>query len=108
VAAGAGAAVFTTNCAGCHGAAGTGQPGVFPPLAHNPFVTGDKQKVIGVLLGGLTGKVVVNGQTFDAQMPAWKGNLTNKQIADVATYIRNAWGNKADPVTEADVAGYKK
>jgi mono/diheme cytochrome c family protein len=37
-------------------------------------------------------------------MPPWKGTLTNKQIADVITYIRNAWGNKASTVTEAQVA----
>jgi quinol-cytochrome oxidoreductase complex cytochrome b subunit len=106
-AAGQGAQIYGTNCAGCHNANGTGQPGVFPPLAHNPFVTGDKSKVVGVLLNGLKGKITVNGQSYDAEMPAWKGKLSNKEIADVATYIRNAWGNKADPVTEADVSAYK-
>jgi len=105
--AGEGASVYTANCAGCHNAAGTGVPGTFPPLAGNDFVTGDKKKVVGVLLNGLSGKIEVKGQTYNSQMPAWKGTLTNKQIADVATYIRNAWGNKADTVTEADVSGYK-
>ena len=106
--AGAGATVYASNCAGCHGATGTGVPETFPPLAGNPFVTGDKNAVIGVVLNGLSGNVTVKGDTYNGQMPAWKGNLTNKQIADVITYIRNAWGNKASPVTEADVAGYKK
>ncbi len=106
--AGAGASVYSSNCAGCHGAAGAGVPKTFPPLASNPFVTGDKNAVIGVVLNGLSGNVSVKGDTYNGQMPAWKGNLTNKQIADVITYVRNAWGNKASPVTEADVAGYKK
>ncbi len=75
--------------------------GQFPPLAGNDFVTGDKKKVVGVLLNGLSGKIEVKGQTYNSQMPAWKGTLTNKQIADVATYIRNAWGNKADTVTRS-------
>ncbi len=105
--AGAGATVYTTNCAGCHAAAGTGLAGQFPPLAGNPFVTGDKNKVIGVVLNGLSGKIVVKGATYDQQMPAWKGQLKNSEIADVITYIRNAWGNKASAVTEADVAAYK-
>ena len=105
---GAGSSVFSQNCSGCHGAAGAGQPGIFPPLAGNPHVTGDKKYVIGVLLNGLNGKIEVKGATYQGQMPAWKGQLTNKQIADVATYIRNAWGNKADAVTEADVTGWKK
>jgi ubiquinol-cytochrome c reductase cytochrome b subunit len=105
--AGEGASVYSTNCAGCHSPNGTGVAGQFPPLAGNPFVTGDKKKVVGVLLKGLNGKIDVNGQTYNNVMPPWKGTLTNKQIADVATYIRNAWGNKADTVTEAEVAGYK-
>jgi mono/diheme cytochrome c family protein len=41
-------------------------------------------------------------------MPPWKGTLTNAQIADVITYIRNAWGNKAGTVTEAQVAAAAK
>jgi ubiquinol-cytochrome c reductase cytochrome b subunit len=106
--AGAGASVYGSNCAGCHGATGTGTPGAFPPLAKNPDVIGDKNKIIGIVLNGLNGSLTVNGATYNGQMPAWKGTLTNKQIADVLTYIRNAWGNKADAVTEAEVAGYKK
>jgi mono/diheme cytochrome c family protein len=81
-----------------------GVPGAFPPLAHNPVVTGDPKKVIDIVNNGLTGPTTVNGATYNGQMPAWKGNLTNKQIADVITYIRNAWGNKATAVTEAGVA----
>ncbi len=104
----AGATVFASNCAGCHGAAGTGVPGTFPPLAHNPVVTGDPKRVIGIVLNGLTGKIAVNGASYNGQMPAWKGTLTNKQIADVITYIRNAWGNKASAVAESDVTAWKK
>jgi mono/diheme cytochrome c family protein len=40
-------------------------------------------------------------------MPSWKGQLSAGDIAAVATYIRSAWGNKAGPVTEADVAAVK-
>jgi ubiquinol-cytochrome c reductase cytochrome b subunit len=103
-AAGVGAEVYSQSCAGCHGANGMGVPGAFPPLAHNPVVTGDPKKVIDIVNNGLTGPITVNGATYNGQMPAWKGNLTNKQIADVITYIRNGWGNKATAVTEAGVA----
>jgi ubiquinol-cytochrome c reductase cytochrome b subunit len=103
-----GAKVFSDNCSTCHGAQGTGLPGSFPPLANNPTVTGDPNKVIGIVLGGLHGSITVNGQTYNGQMPPWKGTLTNKQIADVITYIRGSLGNnKASAVTEAQVAGYK-
>jgi ubiquinol-cytochrome c reductase cytochrome b subunit len=102
--AGSGATVYASNCAGCHGATGTGQPGVFPPLAGNPIVTGDPSKVIPIVLNGLNGPITVKGSNYKGTMPPWKGNLTNKQIADVITYIRSAWANKASPVTEAQVA----
>jgi ubiquinol-cytochrome c reductase cytochrome b subunit len=105
--AGEGASVYSANCAGCHQPTGTGLAGQFPPLAGSEWVTGDKKKLIGVILNGLNGKVTVKGQSYNNVMPPWKGTLTNKQIADVATYIRNAWGNKADTVTEAEVTGYK-
>jgi ubiquinol-cytochrome c reductase cytochrome b subunit len=107
-AAGAGATVYGQSCAGCHGANGAGIAGAFPPLAGNPLVVGDKTKVIQIVAKGLSGPIEVKGSKYNGQMPAWKGNLTNKQIADVITYIRNAWGNKADPVTEADVAAGSK
>jgi ubiquinol-cytochrome c reductase cytochrome b subunit len=106
--AGAGAQVFSTSCSGCHGATGQGVPSTFPPLANNPVVTGDPSKVIGIVLSGLSGSVTVNGGTYNGQMPAWKGQLTNAQIASVITYIRSAWGNKASAVTEAQVAAAAK
>ena len=58
---GNGAKVFASNCASCHGAQGQGLPGTFPPLANNPVVTGDPNKVIGIVLNGLHGSISVNG-----------------------------------------------
>jgi ubiquinol-cytochrome c reductase cytochrome b subunit len=103
----AGATVYTANCAGCHGATGMGQPGVFPPLANNPVVTGPADKVITIVNGGLTTPITVNGANYSGSMPAWKGNLTPAQIADVLTYVRSAWGNKASAVTTAQVNAAK-
>jgi ubiquinol-cytochrome c reductase cytochrome b subunit len=103
-----GAKVFGANCASCHGAQGTGVPGTFPPLANNPVVTGDPKAVIGIVLGGLHTPITVGGQSYNGQMPAWKGNLSNKDISDVISYIRSSLGNNhASAVTEAQVAGYK-
>ncbi|NNM93417.1 MAG: c-type cytochrome [Candidatus Eremiobacteraeota bacterium] len=104
----AGATVYASNCAGCHAANGMGQPGAIPPLAGNPFVTANPHAVIGVLLDGKNGAITVNGAAFNGQMPAWKGTLSNKDIAAVISYIRGGLGpNKASAVTEADVAAYK-
>jgi ubiquinol-cytochrome c reductase cytochrome b subunit len=103
----AGATVYTANCAGCHGATGMGQPGIFPPLAGNAVVTGPADKVVSILNNGLNGHINVEGKDYNGQMPAWKGNLTPAQIADVITYIRSAWGNKAGPVSTAEVSAAK-
>jgi mono/diheme cytochrome c family protein len=103
-----GAKVFSTNCSSCHGAQGQGLPGAFPPLANNPTVTGDANKVVGIVLDGLHGSITVGGSTYNGQMPAWKGTLSNADIADVVTYIRGSLGNnKASAVTTAQVAGFK-
>jgi mono/diheme cytochrome c family protein len=103
----AGEKVYTANCSACHGANGTGTPGVFPPLASNPMVIGAPDKVIAAVKNGLTGATTVNGKTYNGAMPAWKGKLSDVQIADVITYIRSSWGNTAGAVTEAQVAGSK-
>ena len=105
----AGAAVYTSNCAGCHGAQAAGQPGVFPPLAKNAVVAAaDPKEVEHIVLYGLQGKIAVNGASFDGTMPAWKGNLTDKQIADVITYIRSTFGNTAAAVSVGDLAKVAK
>ncbi len=102
-----GSAIYSQKCASCHQATGMGLPGAFPPLAKNPYVTGDPTKVIGTLLHGLNGAIKVNGQSYQGAMPAWKGQLSNAEIAAVATYIRSSWGNKASAVTEKQVAAVK-
>jgi len=102
-----GAKVFTTNCSSCHGASGQGMPGAFPPLAKNDVVTGDPKKVIGIVRNGLHGSITVEGSTYNGQMPAWKGTLSNSDIADVLTYIRSSFGNQASAVTEKQVSAYK-
>lgn len=104
---GAGVKIFATNCASCHQASGKGQPGVFPPLAGNIVVTGSPAQVIHIVKDGLSGKIVVAGTTYNGQMPAWKGTLSDSDIAGVITYIRSSWGNHAGPVTTAQVTATK-
>ena len=103
----AGEKVYTTNCSSCHQANGKGQPGVFPPLAGNSTVTGPAATVIGIVKNGKSGKITVNGTSYNGQMPAWKGTLSDADIASVITYIRSSWGNKASAVTTAEVTSGK-
>jgi ubiquinol-cytochrome c reductase cytochrome b subunit len=99
----AGAKIFAANCSGCHGANGLGSPSVAPPLAGNPFVTGDPHQVIKVVSDGLKGETIM-GQTYGAPMPAWKGTLSKSDLAAVISYIRGGLGsNSASPVSASQI-----
>ena len=82
----AGEDVYISNCSRCHQITGEGS-GEFPPLAGNPVVTLHNASYIV--------DVVSNGR---GSMPSFRGVLSEKEMAAVLTYIRNAWGNEADPV----------
>ncbi len=94
-------------CLTCHQASGLGVPGAFPPLAGSDWVLGDKDRLIKISMYGLMGEIEVNGVKYNNAMPPPgnpPGSLTDVQIADVLTYIRNAWGNSASPVSPSEVA----
>ncbi len=99
-----GAAIFAAKCATCHQANGQGTA-AYPPLAGNPHVAAaDASGMIATIVNGKSGALVVNGKTYSGTMPTWKGQLSNADIAAVATYVRSAWGNAAPGVTEQQVA----
>ncbi len=97
-----GAAVYKANCLACHQADGSGNPGMFPPLEGTKIVLGEKEKLIGIVLHGLSGEVEVKGETYYQAMPP-QNFLSDQQIADVLTYVRNSFGNKASQVTSGEV-----
>jgi mono/diheme cytochrome c family protein len=103
-----GKSVYATRCAACHGTVGQGAERAGPPLAHNWYVTGDARKVIHTVAAGMKGPISFNGKSWgNGVMPASKNTLTNGQIAAVVTYIRGSWGNRASPVSEAQVVSNK-
>jgi mono/diheme cytochrome c family protein len=93
---------------GCHGTSGEGLLHLGPPLADSDWVTKKRNRLVQVLLHGLEGPLVVSGKTYAplAVMPGLGTNpaITDQDLADVATYIRNSWRNKASIVTEEQVA----
>jgi nitrite reductase (NO-forming) len=98
----AGARVYAATCAGCHQPTGRGLPRAFPALAGSDFLMADKDRSIGIVLGGLKGHVTVNGEEFNSMMPP-QSHLPDQDIADVLTYVRSSWGNNGDPVTRQEV-----
>ncbi len=99
-----GKATFLLNCAACHQATGRGG-GPYPPLAGNPDVNRvDSANLIQTVLNGRTGPITVNGSQYGGNMPSWRGQLSDAQIAAVLTYVRTAWQNGAPAVSEDQVA----
>lgn len=98
-----GAQVFASRCAACHQPEGQGMARVAPPLAGSEWVLGDEERLIRVVVHGLTGPIEVNGQPFDGSMPAWGASLTDEEIAGVLTHLRRSWGNEAPAVSVAAV-----
>jgi glucose/arabinose dehydrogenase/mono/diheme cytochrome c family protein len=93
-------------CFGCHGAAGEGVPNLGPPLDESEYVTGSPERLIKILLHGLTGPITVAGVRYSptADMPGLMQNplMKDTDIADIATYIRHEWSNRAAAVS-ADI-----
>ena len=90
------------SCITCHQADGQGVAASgFPPLAGSEWVTGDKERLIKLTLKGLHGQIQVKGKTYPGQVPmmAFEGLLSDREIADVLTYVRQHFGNKADSVS---------
>jgi nitrite reductase (NO-forming) len=98
----AGEARFTGTCSVCHQAGGQGLPNVFPPLAGSDFLMADKQRSIDIVLNGLSGKVTVNGNTFNSVMPPMS-QLNDDELANILTYVRNSWGNSGEAVSADEV-----
>jgi mono/diheme cytochrome c family protein len=103
-----GGAVFSDVCTACHLENGTAQPTLFPPLPGNAVVQQDDPT--GVLHIILAGSRVGPSPTrpTPATMPSFAWKLTDQEVADVSTYIRNSWGNQARPVTAGEVAVLRK
>jgi cytochrome c6 len=83
--------LFEGTCADCHRINGQGLPDKFPALDKNAFVVGEATKVIDTVLNGRKGKL--------GQMPNWQETFNDQQLAAIITYVRQAWSNKAAPIT---------
>lgn len=92
------AELYKAKCAACHQATGAGIPNAFPPIAKSEWVNGPAENLIRIQLRGLTGPITVAGKKYSSAMPP-NAAMTDKEIADVLTYIRSNFGNKASAIT---------
>ncbi|MDB5115208.1 MAG: cytochrome c [Mucilaginibacter sp.] len=94
--------VYMQTCVSCHQVDGGGVQNMNPPLIKTTYVLGDKTKLITIVLNGFNESVEINGDSYTNTMPS-HDFLKDGQIADVLTYVRNSFGNKAPAVTTAEV-----
>ena len=98
-----GKGVFMQTCFVCHQANGEGLPGQIPPLANSDFFSKmSNDEAIRNVLAGRTGQVVVNGKTYNGTMTPLN-YLSDDQVANVLTYVRNSFGNTGPAVKPEDV-----
>lgn len=96
--------VYVNNCQVCHQRDGQGLTGQYPPVAGSEWVlAGNPDRLVRILLDGLSGPVRVRDRQYNNVMPAWRDLLNDQQIAAVLTFIRQEWENAADPVSAEDV-----
>ena len=99
------------TCVACHQANGQGLPGQFPPLVKSDMLLEPEPgRVIRIVLNGLQGPMIVNGQSFNNAMVPWKDVLSDEEIAAVLTYVRQNkdWGNSAPAVTAEQVKAIRE
>ncbi|MFO1310733.1 MAG: c-type cytochrome [Burkholderiales bacterium] len=102
-----GAAIYDRHCRSCHGTNGRGVPPMVPPLAGNQAIAmaSPVNPVRIVLFGGFPPSTAGNPRPFG--MPPFAYALSDQDVADVVTYMRGSWGNRAPPVIAAEVARYR-
>lgn len=94
--------VYDTYCLPCHLADGGGVPRMNPPLIKTVYVLGDKKRLVGIVLNGMDEPLEIDGETYSNVMAPHEF-LKDQEIADVLTYVRNSFGNKASAVTAEEV-----
>ena len=97
-----GNALYMRTCIACHQKDGGGVPRMNPPLIKTSYVLGDKTRLINIVLKGLNERIEIEDEEYSNPMPP-QPQLTDEEVADVLTFVRNSFGNKASAVTPAEV-----
>ncbi len=104
----AGQAIYVDECSACHAVDGKAAPTYFPPLPGAAVTQStDPTTVIRFILSG-TQTVATDARPTPLSMPSYGWKLNDAQVAAVATYVRNSWGNSAPAVSASEVAKLRR
>lgn len=98
----AGKHLYKLNCENCHQKDGKGQGRLYPPLAQADYFLQDPNRAICIIKNGQEGKIIVNQQDYEITMLGFQ-ELSTRDLADLMTYIGNAWGNNLGDVSPKEV-----
>ncbi|MEL6589728.1 MAG: cytochrome c [Bacteroidota bacterium] len=102
-----GGAVYKRYCIACHMEDGQGAAGLNPPLVDTKYVLGEKEQLILIALNGFNGEELeVKGEIYNGIMTP-HNFLSDAELANVLTYVRNSWGNEASEITVDEVAAVR-
>jgi mono/diheme cytochrome c family protein len=93
--------LYVNHCSNCHQKSGTGRGLVYPPLKGSDYLQENFESVLCLMRYGISGELVVNGNNFNQAMPGIS-TLTDLEVAEIATYIFNTWGNRSGIVEVQD------
>ena len=101
--------IFALRCASCHQANGLGIPGQYPPLDGSKWATSDPALISYIILNGLKGEIVVKGEVYgsSAAVNMAAVPISDREIANVTTYVRQAWGNNSSEISTDEVAQFR-
>ncbi len=102
--------IFALRCASCHQANGLGIPGQYPPLDGSKWATSDPALISYIILNGLKGEIVVKGEVYgtSAAVNMAAVPISDREIANVTTYVRQAWGNNSSEISTDEVAQFRQ
>jgi mono/diheme cytochrome c family protein len=95
--------IYQQTCLPCHQADASGVPGMNPPLRKSPYVQGNPSRLISIILKGLNDGVQIEGETYSNPMPPFSDVLKDEEIADVLSYLRSHFDNKATSISKSQV-----
>jgi len=98
--------IFSLRCASCHQSNGLGIATQYPPLAGSEWVSANPALITKIILKGLKGEITVKGEKYgtSAAVNMAAVPIDDREIANVVTYVRQAWGNDFGELTTDEVA----
>jgi mono/diheme cytochrome c family protein/outer membrane murein-binding lipoprotein Lpp len=100
-----GKVIFDKLCAACHQPDGEGKEGLAPPLAGSEWIAAKSgDRLVRMLMNGVTGPIHVRGTNWNLTMPPWRENLDDEQIATILNYVRSKWAGEGAALIKPELA----